>query len=266
MTGRFRALVLAGERPGSALAAQLGVPAAVLAQVGGVPMLDRVLGALGDAHCVDGGLVVGPRAEVVAAEGLTARLEAQGFGWHAPEDGPAASVLAGYGALATDAPVLVTTADHALLRAPLVERFCADALASGADFAVGLARHADVMAALPGTRRTALRFADGHRCGCNLFAVLRPQGLAAVRLWRQVEAHRKQPWRVMRLLGSAAVARYLAGRLTTEDALARLSAAAGCRVLEVPVADGLAAVDVDSVADWEQANALLAAATSATPL
>ena len=70
-------------------------------------------------------------------------------------------------------PLLVTTADHALLQTRWVEEFLAACPAS-ADVAAALARRDRVQAAVPDTRRTWLRFADGDFSGCNLFLMARP--------------------------------------------------------------------------------------------
>ena len=68
---------------------------------------------------------------------------------------------------------------HRLLRRPALVGVDADGLVGlGADLR-GLARHADVLTAFPGSKRTALRFRDGAYCGCNLFAFLTPAGRRA---------------------------------------------------------------------------------------
>ena len=147
-------------------------------------------------------------------------------------------------------PLIVTTADHALLEAEWVRRFVADASAD-ADVAVLLARRDVVEAAAPGTKRTYLRFADGDWSGCNLFLLRTPRAAAAIALWEQVEADRKRPWRIVRRLGPGLLARYLLGRLTLADALRHLGARAGLQAAAVASPFGLAAVDVDKPEDLD---------------
>ena len=258
MTG-FRAVVLAGERPGQVhpVAAAAGVRFAVLAPIAGQPMLARVLDTLAGAACIDGGVVVGDVALPASDAEVAAAADRAGFRWQAAASGPSASAAAGVESLA-HFPVLLTTGDHPLLDAATVEAFCAAVDASGDDFLVAYVRHADVQARLPATRRTRIAFAGEGICGCNLFAVRTPAGLGALRLWQRVEADRKRPWRVMRMLGATALLRYLLGRLTFAMALARLSALAGCRIAAVRLANPVMAVDVDTPGDWQLVQQLFA--------
>ena len=246
----FAAVVLAGQRPGTHPVAQAaGVAAAVLAPVGGQPMLGRVLGALVAARCVDGGLIAGDEVLLEGCAELARNAQAGGFRVVPARAGPSASAAAAIAGLGRF-PCLITTGDHPLLTAAIVDEFCANALRTGADLAVAVVRHRDVMARLPHTRRTSIRFADGAICGCNLFAVCTPAGLSAIALWQRVEADRKRPWRVIGLLGVRALAAYWLGRLTAAAALARLSQLAGCSIAFVSLSVPEMAVDVDTVADW----------------
>ena len=247
---KFAAVVLAGQRAGPhpvALAA--GVAAAVLAPIGGKPMLGRVLEALAAAQCVTGGLIAGDEVLLDSCSDLGRIAQASGFRVVPAQAGPSASAGATVMSLGRF-PCLVTTADHPLLTAAIVDEFCAQAIDSGADLAVGIVKHSDVMARLPNTRRTSIKFADGAICGCNLFAVCTPAGLGAIALWQTVEADRKKPWRVMRLLGVNALLAYVFGRLTSTAALARLSTLAKCEISFVALSKPEMAVDVDTVADW----------------
>jgi hypothetical protein len=150
----------------------------------------------------------------------------------------------------------VTTSDHALLAPEWIVRFLADA-PEAADVCVLLARREVVEAAAPGTRRTYLKFADGDWSGCNLFLLRNARALAVIELWRSIEADRKRPWRIVRKLGPATLIRYLAGRLTLADALARLSRLCGAQIMAVPSPFGLAAIDVDKPADLDLVRALV---------
>jgi CTP:molybdopterin cytidylyltransferase MocA len=166
----------------------------------------------------------------------------------AAEAGPSASVEAGLAAYGT--PLLITTADHALLRPEWVTAFLAGVPAE-ADIAAALARSQTVMAAAPDTKRTFLRFSDGAFSGCNLFYVARPAGTRAIALWREVEALRKQPARLIGRLGAWTGLRYALGLLPLSGALERLGALAGVRAAAVELPFGEAAIDVDKPADLE---------------
>ncbi len=253
----FAAVVLAGQRPGVAhpVAVAAGVPFAVLAPVGGAPMICHVVNALQRSGCVQSGVIVANPELPQASSMLAERVNAAGFGWLPASSGPSASAAAGV-AHSGHFPVLITTGDHPLLDATTVQQFCAQVRLSADDFLIAVVRHADVQARLPTTRRTRLAFADGGICSCNLFAVRTPAGVAALRLWQQVEADRKRPWRVIRMLGALSLLRYLTGRLRFASALARLSALAACRIGAVRLADPIMAVDVDTPEDWAQVQQL----------
>lgn len=255
----FRAVVLAGERPGGgALARTLGLPAAVLAPLAGRPCLERVLDALAGAGRIDGVKVCGPAAPVVAASAELTRLLARPqVEWLAPAPGPAASALAAASAWQQH-PLLLTSGDHGLLQPAMVDAFCERAAdCVDADVVVGLVPYPRVAEAFPESRRTVLRFADGAYCGSNLFALLTPTSGRGLQFWSAVEADRKRPWKMVRRLGPGTLLRYLLGRLTVDAAFAALSRRAGCRVTWVPVPCPRAAVDVDSEADWRLADRLL---------
>jgi hypothetical protein len=173
----------------------------------------------------------------------------------APGAGPSASVATAFQQFG--APMLVTTADHALLQPRWVRDFIADTPAE-ADVAVLLARRVMVEAALPGSRRTYLKLADGGWSGCNLFLLASARAEAAITTWSAVEADRKRPWRIAGRLGAGTLWRYMLGRLTMVEAIARLGRGIGIAASAVAARDGLAAVDVDKPGDLAQVRALVA--------
>jgi len=260
-TARFNALVLAADRSRDDAVAQFaGVPCKAAAIVGGVPMLLRVLNALAPVPGLERIVVVGPSAVALAASvPLSVGLQRDRVVRVEPASTPSRSAGAGLHALGVDAPVLITTADHALLTSRLASEFMAAACASGADLAVGLVRYARVQAAFPGVRRTVLRFQDDAFCTCNLFAVLTPPGSRVIDAWVRVEQQRKHPARLVAgILGAGAVMRYLLGMLTLEQALARASQRLGARIAPVILDDPEASVDVDSPDDLLRVEAILA--------
>lgn len=244
----MKALVLAGSRGGiDPVAAYAGVSHKALIELAGEPLLARVLAALKAAGIDETAVAANEPAVTALAAASQARVLPA-------EAGPSLSVARGLEALG--APLLVTTSDHALLQAEWVSRFVADAPAD-ADICVLLARRDVVEAAAPGTKRTYLRFADGEWSGCNLFLIRTEKAKAAIDLWRRVEADRKRPWRVVRLLGPMTLVRYLMGRLTLAEALARLGRLSGVKAAAVASQFGLAAVDVDKPADLDLVRGLV---------
>jgi len=247
----FNALVLAGSRGGAdPLAFYAGVSDKALIEVDGETMLARVVAALRAAGAAR--ITVSASSPAVADHAAALGTEPL-----AAEPGPSRSTAAGLAALG--APLVVTTADHALLEPAWIGQFLRDAPA-GADVAALLARRDLIEAAAPGTRRTYLRFADGDWSGCNLFLLATPRAAAAIELWRAVEADRKRPWRIVRRLGPGLLLRYLLRRLTLADAVAHLGRTAGIRAAIVAAHDGYAAIDVDKPADLDLVRAIVAKA------
>ena len=249
------AIVLAGERPGgNALARAQHVPASVLVDVAGKACIARVIATLRASHSIDGGLLVGPAADIVERTDVLRELLALGdFRWLEPLRGPSASALRASAALSCY-PVLLTTGDHALLETGTLDRFCAAAAATGADFVVGLVPHALVRGRFPHSKRTVLRFSDSAWCGANLFVLRTHAGRHVLELWQALEADRKRPWRMASRLGVAFLWAYLTRQLSLSAALAALSARAHCRIAYVAVDSARAAVDVDSSADLQLAE------------
>ena len=259
-SGRFRSVILAGERPGgSALSHSFGVSASVMVPVAGEPLLKRVMQAINNSQLAEGGIICGPSADVVGHDPeLRDLLQDPVHEWLEPATGPAASALTALEKL-DHFPALLTAGDHALLTGEIVDVFCAAALAhrSHYDLVIGFVPYPLVKAAWPESKRTVLKFSDGGYCGSNLFAILNPEGRKALAFWRQMEADRKHPWRIARRLGPVALLRYLFRRLSLEDTLQLLSKAAGCRIGHVKLGYARAAVDVDSVEDQQLAERIL---------
>lgn len=175
-------------------------------------------------------------------------------------EGPSASVAVGLKMLGT--PLLVTTSDHALLQAEWVTGFVQDT-PPDADVAVLLARREAIETAMPGSRRTYLRFADGQWSGCNLFLLASERASAAIETWKMVEADRKRPWRIAARLGLGMLASYALGRLTLAEAIAGLGRRIGISARLVAARNGLAAIDVDKPQDLADARAIIAAREAA---
>ncbi len=252
------ALVLAGTRGGGdPLAAYAGVSHKALIEVGGQTMIERVVQALAAVPEVARIVIAIERPELLRdLPGLQPPACTQPITALLPAAGPSATVAAVLAAEGT--PLLVTTADHALLQTRWVQEFLA-ACPADADVAVALGRREVVEAAAPHTRRTWLRFADGDFSGCNLFLMARPAAVGAARLWSEMERDRKAPLRMMQRLGWTFALRYRLGRLTSAAAMARLGAlAGGARLAIVAMHDGRAAIDVDQPADLDLVRRLVA--------
>lgn len=247
----FTALVLAGSRPGGVdpVAAMAGVRYKCMAPIGGRPMVERVLAVLAASSRIGQIVLVADPDCGAAGLPLAAELMAEGrLRIVPPAQTPATSVLAALDGIA-HRPVLVTTADHALLDEAILHQFLSGAIASEADVAAGLASAEVILRDYPDTRRTFWKFRDGRFSGANLFALTTTSADAAVAFWRRVEAERKRPWRIVRLFGIGSLLLYLGRRLTLEGAFRRASATIGARVRPVVIGIAEAAIDVDKPSD-----------------
>jgi GTP:adenosylcobinamide-phosphate guanylyltransferase len=258
-TAPITAIILAGKRPGKdPVAEAAGVACKSFAPIGGRPMVHRVLDALGAARQVGPRILCGPSQSLIAQEPrLQARLETGEVNWIASHSTPSLSTYRALQSLAANIPVLVTTADHALLTPKIVDYFCSEARQIGCDVVVGLALYKNVISAFPETKRTAIKFKGGSYCGCNLFAFLNARAYNVAKFWRQIEQQRKKPLRMIRILGGWTVIRYIMGRLSLNDGLEYLSNRLGIRAGAVILPFPEAAVDVDTVADWKFVQTLV---------
>ena len=249
----FTALVLAGSRGGEpdALSEYAQVSHKGLIALGGETLLARVIGALDGAGASHIGVSTSDAGIIAALGSLKTKAELEAL-----PASPSPSLSASQGARALGLPVLVTTVDHALLQAQWVEQFLAD-IPPQADVAALLAPEAVVRAAAPDTQRSYMKFRDGGYSGCNLFYLRNERALAVIDLWRQVEAHRKQPWKIAAMLGPRMLISYVLGRLTLDDAVRRLGRKAGVEAAAVRTPFGLAAVDVDKPADLDLVRRLV---------
>jgi GTP:adenosylcobinamide-phosphate guanylyltransferase len=249
---RWTALVLAGSRPGAdPFAKAHGVDLKALIPVGGVPMVQRPVRALLAAPEVSHVHVLAQQPDRIAAALPTdPRLSVEPSG-----STIAATLAAFFGDPSTRYPLLVTTADHALLDPAMIADFCSHA--EGADLAIGLVERRNLMGRLPTTERTWLRFGGGAYSGANLFAFGSARAATAVELWRSVEQDRKKGWRMIAALGPLALLGAAFRLRTVDQTLESVGRRLGLTIRKVELADPLAAVDVDKPADYDLVSAIL---------
>jgi GTP:adenosylcobinamide-phosphate guanylyltransferase len=247
----YTAVVLAGSRPGrDEFAESFGTDLKALIPVGGEPMVVRPVRALLASERIAKVLVLAQAPQRIAAVlPDDARVEVRA------SQGTIAETMLG---LIEDAsmewPLLVTTADHALLDTAMVDEFAEPA---GADIAIGLVERANLLKRLPQTKRTWLRFRGGAYTGANLFALKSPVVRPAIELWRSVEQDRKKAWRVMSLLGPAVLLCVALRLVSLDEVLAQLGGRLGLALKGVRLSNPLAGVDVDKAEDHALAEAIL---------
>ena len=248
----WAAIVLAGSRPGTDPFAEAhGTDLKALIPVSGQAMVVRPVEALLAAPDISQVRVLTQQPERISAVLPTdGRLSVEPSG---------ATIAATLGAILADPesryPLLVTTADHALLNPAMIADFCAKA--EGADVAIGMVERAALTARLPQSQRTWLKFRGGAYSGANLFAFGNPKAVRAVELWRSVEQERKKGWRMIASLGPFTLLGAAMRLRTLDQTLASVGQRLGLVIRQVEMADPLAAVDVDKPADHELVTAIL---------
>jgi len=258
---RFTALVLAGSRGGAGddLAAAQGEQHRALIPVRGVPMLVRVIRTLRAAPSIAAIVVsIDDPAALDAVPELCALVAAGALQLRRSESSPSRSVVVMLEALPAGAPVLVTTADHALLTPAMVEHFTHACARASADVYVGLVAASLLRAHYPESTRTYLPMRDDLYSGANLFAFLSPQAKRAAEFWVRAEALRKQPWRLALAFGPRALFLFWRRRLDLDAALERVSRVIGARVRAVRMPFAEAAIDVDRASDLALATRIVA--------
>jgi GTP:adenosylcobinamide-phosphate guanylyltransferase len=249
----WTALLLAGSRPGGdPLARSMLLGHKALIPVGGEPMVLRPLRALLASPQVSDVIVLtqdpqdlrpvlpdDARVSIRASHGTIAATIAELIAAHAAEF-----------------PVLVTTADHALLDPPMIAEFTAKA--AGADLAIGVVERRAMIARFPQAKRTWLSFRGGSYSGANLFAFGSPRVLPAIEQWRAVEQERKKGWRVLAAIGPALLLGAVLRVRTLDQSVASVGRRLGLSIRAVEMSNPAAAIDVDKPEDHALVEAILA--------
>ena len=269
---RFSAIVLAADRTGKdPITLHTGAACKAFAPVAGTPMVIRVLDALAACEMIDTIVLCGPPESLhTHCPELKRRIAAKQVLWIPNLNSPSRSAESGLQQIPAEVPVLLTTADHALLTPDIVRNFLVAAMTQVGDAVVATVRAQDIAAAFPGSKRTVIRLRDGGFCGCNLF-MFKPQGRSLVAFWQQAETLRKRPWRLIaQVLGFSTVLSYLFGSLTVQQGLDAISKKAGILIRIVTLDDPRAGVDVDKAEDLQLAESILSdqhySATRDTPI
>ncbi|MCH8617195.1 nucleotidyltransferase family protein [Sphingomonas sp. SM33] len=246
------AIVLAGSRPGvDAFAQAYGTDLKALISIAGEPMVCRPVRALLESRSVERIRVLAQQPDRIGAV-LPAddRVSVEASG------GTIASTLEAFCLDPnTQWPLLVTTADHALLTAGMIDDFIAKA--QGADIAIGLVERRSLLKRLPESQRTWLKFRGGAYSGANLFLLGGPQVQPALELWQSVEQDRKKVLRVLWQLGFLGFLGAALRFRTLQQALDGVGRKLGLTIRAVELSDPLAAVDVDKPADHQLVTAII---------
>lgn len=249
----YTAVVLAGSRPGlDHFAEQFGTDIKALVAVAGEPMVRRPVRALLASRLVGNVLILSQSPDRIAAVvSHDTRVT-----YRSSKGTIAQTILQLCDDPKTAWPLLVTTADHALLGTSMIEEFVAGS--GKADVAVGVVERRVLMHRFPDAERTWLKFRGGAYTGANLFVLSSPAVRPAIELWRSVEQDRKKVWRVLSLLGPITLLCIALRLVSLQEVVKQLSERLRLKVKAVPLSDPLAGIDVDKPADHTLVEAILA--------
>jgi GTP:adenosylcobinamide-phosphate guanylyltransferase len=230
------AIVLAGGGPEPRVAP--GLPGKAFLEMGGRPIIQRVLDALRGCAAVERIAVVGPVDALAPLAGPDVQL--------VPEQASMVqNIEAGVARLGASGRVLTVASDLPLLTAETVAGFL-DRCPPDADVCYPIIPQAAVDRRYPGARKTYVKVADGTFCGGSV--LLFSSGVIdRVRpLVEQIIAARKKPWMLAQLFGWAMVMKLASGRLTIAEMEARALEITGLRGRAVVVESPELALDVDA--------------------
>ncbi|WP_089133004.1 nucleotidyltransferase family protein [Sphingorhabdus sp. SMR4y] len=244
----WTAILLAGQRPeGDPMAEYCNVRYKALIPIHGQTMLERVTRALVKSPHI-GRIVVMAQSPDALKAGLPADLaEDENIAFFPSTDGIATSIHSIVGSDAAPWPVLVTTADNALLTSAMIDRFFEEH--RGQDVAVGVVERRTMLAAYPDARRTWLKFRGGAYSGANLFALQGEAAKPAVAFWSAVEKDRKKGWKIFAHFGPRLLLRALSQTIGFREAMAQAGERMGLRAEPIVLPMAEAAIDVDKPED-----------------
>jgi GTP:adenosylcobinamide-phosphate guanylyltransferase len=249
---RWTALLLAGSRPaGDPFAKSMMVDHKAVIPVAGVPMVLRPLRALLASEMVGEVIVLTQDPtdlRPVLPDDERIHIRASG-------ETIASTIAELIGSRAAEFPVLVTTADHALLDTQMIAEFTSKA--ADADLAIAVVEQKSLLARLPQTKRTWLNFRGGAYTGANMFAFGSDIALPAIERWRSVEQDRKKGWRVLAAIGPALLLGAVLRVRTLDQSVTSIGRKLGMTIRAVVLSNPLAGVDVDKAEDHALVEAIL---------
>lgn len=249
----WTAVLLAGSRPtGDPLAKAMNASHKALIPVAGEPMLLRPLRALLGSPAIREVIVLTQDPDAIRlAVPKDDRVSVR------PSRGTIAETIE---ELVLDKgvafPILVTTADHALLSGAMIGEFLEEA--EGADLALGLVERKRLLKRFPEAKRTWVHLRGGSYSGANLFALGSKRVLAAIELWRGAEQGRKKGWRILSILGPSLLIGGALRLLTVHQIIGTLGRRLHMDARAVEMSDPLAAVDVDKPEDHALVESIIA--------
>lgn len=249
----FRVIVLAAQRKGviDPLATRFGTSHKCLVPLAGQPLIAYVLRTV-STHPGVASVVVSVEPDAFAA--IERAVGDVSVTLVEAADNIADSVTRA--AVGHDGPLLITTADNALLTHEAMDAMMRAALKS--DAALGMATRSAVLAAHPDGQRRFYRFRDGEFSNCNLYCIANRKALSAAEIFRGGGQFAKKAQRIVEAFGLANLVLLRLRLLALEAGLRRISSRFGLKIAPVILKDGRQAIDVDNDRTYAVVEALIA--------
>lgn len=253
-------LILAGQRPGKVdpLAVEAGVSHKCLVPVEGQSLIGRVLETIDQSLPASPIFISIEPDAAIDREPTVARLRAAGR-LQIVAAMPNLVDSVHQAAKVTGFPLLVTTADNALLTQEAVRLLVHTARTSRMEAILGMARKADIQAAHPGGKGRYYEFRDGEYSNCNLFWLGTQDSLRAAEAFRAGGQFLKIAGRMMGAFGLLNLLLYRTRLLSLQQSFRAVSRRLGVAVAPLVFDDGRLAIDVDDARSKEMVEDLLRA-------
>lgn len=241
-----RVIVLAAQRKNllDPLAANFGMTHKCLVPLRNRPLIAHVIDVLA-THPLVGAIAVSVETEAFAQIAGALPDDARDIApiyLHASQDNLADSVIAA--AEGHDGPLLITTADNALLTHSSIDAML-DAL-QNSDVAIAMAPRHAVLDAHPSGQRRFYRFRDDEYSNCNLYGMATAKALGAAEIFRGGGQFAKKAHRLVAAFGFLNLLLLRLRLISLHQAMRRISVRLGLSISPVILHDGSQAIDVDN--------------------
>ncbi len=242
-----RIIILAAQRPGvvNPLAQAHGVSHKCLVPLKGKPLIAHVLATVAVQPDIASVRVSVEPELFPALDAIFASLgkPAGFFCCVASASNLADSV--GAAAAGHDGPIVITTADHALLTPDALSAMH-DVLRGGADGALAMTTQSAVHRVHPDGQRRFYRFADDAYSNCNLYGLGGANALRGAEIFRSGGQFAKKAKRIIEAFGLINLILLRLRLISLRTGLQRVSRRIGLRIEPVILTDGRNAIDVDN--------------------
>jgi len=256
---KFQVVVMAAQRVGviNELAVEAGVTHKCLINMHGRKLIEHVLLSLSQSPRID---------KITISIDNVAVLEEVELFKELREAGRVRAIEAGtnlftsvQAAIDSESrvPTIITTADNVLLTEDMIEHFCAELEASGAEAALGIAQKETILAKYPEGQKKFHKFADGEYANCNMYAVMNMNAVKAAKMFETGGQFAKSKERIFKAFGLWNAIAYKIALYTLDKGMERLSKRFGVKVAAIRMPFAEAPIDVDNFRTKEIANTIL---------